>query len=743
MIPDASREKIIEVLNKFDSELRNLPEWQDWDQVHTQKWAIEYEGKLYPPKKIISLATGAPVGSFSGGPNSNNYLTERGFKIIPLENEVITIRDGLDTILDSYVDFRNSQPFGGRNSIIKSFNRVAEFLRKSDPVKKRSTLKVKFSCGQGNWARNPWIAFLDSRETKSTQRGVYVVILFKEDMNGLYLTFNQGVTDIISQYKRKEGYQVLIDKANTLRINCEFLKNSGFLLDNEVSLTDSLGLGKDYEISTIAHKFYSKGDLPDDQSFLSDLDSVLNAYDNYLEGRRVEAKPKESQKELCLLGTARDINNYIETLDKEISSKGALASWWSFIIQDEAQSILPKPFHLYINAGGGIFPIRLKVEDYVTEKGPDGIETPWPDITLEDEKGITRKSDKISNIFKTWLKVVGYERLNPPLKLSDFEPYEPLSNESNLLLPNSFGYVQLSSEQLPKQKYTIADALIDLFIEPEDFQGIINLFRNKKNLILQGPPGVGKTFFSKRLAYALIEKKAPERIQMVQFHQSYSYEDFIQGYRPSGVGFIRKNGVFHNFCTKAAEDPDNRYVFIIDEINRGNLSKVFGELMMLIENDKRGPDWAISLTYSDKSEDKFFVPDNLYLLGLMNTADRSLAMVDYALRRRFGFVDLKPGFETKAFKEFLLGNNTEIYLVEKIITKMKAVNKRIAEDTTNLGPGYCIGHSFFCNISPGSTPDKNWYHLIIKSEIEPLLKEYWFDDLSQAKSLVDDVLLAD
>jgi 5-methylcytosine-specific restriction protein B len=237
-----------------------------------------------------------------------------------------------------------------------------------------------------------------------------------------------------------------------------------------------------------------------------------------------------------------------------------------------------------------------------------------------------------------------------------------------------------------------------------------------------------------------MEEKAKDRLGMIQFHQSYSYEDFIQGYRPSGTGFRLKNGVFYEFCDTARDDPANSYVFVIDELNRGNLSKVFGEIMMLIESDKRGPDWAIPLTYSESSEDKFYIPENLYLIGLMNTADRSLAMVDYALRRRFVFADLAPGFETDQFKDYLEDLHTPVEFIEEIVAKMVHVNRVIAEDTANLGAGFCIGHSFFCATEKGVVPDWNWFERIIKTEIGPLLREYYFDDTKQADSLVEMLL---
>jgi 5-methylcytosine-specific restriction protein B len=200
--------------------------------------------------------------------------------------------------------------------------------------------------------------------------------------------------------------------------------------------------------------------------------------------------------------------------------------------------------------------------------------------------------------------------------------------------------------------YTLEDAVEDLFLDIESAERVLLVWRNKKNLILQGPPGVGKTFAARRLAFALTGTEAPERLGFIQFHQSYSYEDFIQGYRPTSMGFALRNGRFFNFCQRAKENPHDRHVFIIDEINRGNLSKIFGELMLLIEADKHGPDWKIPLAYSEASE-KFFVPDNVYILGLMNTADRSLAVVDYALRRRFGFFHLDPQFQSEKFRAHL------------------------------------------------------------------------------------------
>ena len=275
--------------------------------------------------------------------------------------------------------------------------------------------------------------------------------------------------------------------------------------------------------------------------------------------------------------------------------------------------------------------------------------------------------------------------------------------------------------------YTRQEALEDLFLSEADFDHIIDALERKKNVVLEGPPGVGKTFIAKRLAYRAIGYKVRERVRMIQFHQSYAYEDFIQGYRPREEGgFELRNGVFFSFCREASANPDDRYVFIIDEVNRGNLSKIFGELMMLVEADKRGPEYAVPLTYSPKAE-PFHVPANLYVIGMMNTADRSLAMVDYALRRRFAFHRLKPAFGTDQFSNFLNDAGVPEELVEKIVVRFLALNERIRADRRNLGPGFEIGHSFFCPGDDDRGFDESWYEAIVRREVEPLLREYWFD----------------
>lgn len=404
--------------------------------------------------------------------------------------------------------------------------------------------------------------------------------------------------------------------------------------------------------------------------------------------------------DLSQYGTKEDMQKAMkDKIDATKSHKnGAFATWQFLTVMKPGDIVFAKKgMHTLIGRG-------VVSSDYIYDtKDPE-----FPNI---------RKVNWTSN------KECNLPRQAAMKTLTDITAYTDYVKDLNSLYEETDGGDKPEYPSYSQEKF-----LKDVYMNKETYETLVELIRTKKNVILQGAPGVGKTFVAKRLAYSMIGNKNQDQVMMVQFHQSYSYEDFIEGFRPSSLnaGFEIKKGCFYNFCKKASEDLNNEYFFIIDEINRGNLSKIFGELFMLIESDKRGN--ALQLLYSDE---KFFVPANVYIIGMMNTADRSLAMLDYALRRRFAFFEMHPAFTNESFKDYKreLGSTKFNCLIECI----ENLNDVISNDDS-LGDGFCIGHSYFCELKDVS--DKKISN-IVEYEIIPLLKEYWFDEPEKVKNWSD------
>jgi GTPase subunit of restriction endonuclease len=343
---------------------------------------------------------------------------------------------------------------------------------------------------------------------------------------------------------------------------------------------------------------------------------------------------------------------------------------------------------------------------------------------------VERESDGQTIIFKKT------EGLKSGITLSEIKAVDELRNMQFLKNPQGSFYSLTADEydyikKLIREKnpvmpakavmeYTKKDFLNEVFLPEDDYDKLCALLLDKQNIILQGSPGVGKTFSAKRLAYSILGEKDDSKVQLVQFHQNYTYEDFVMGYKPKeDGGFYLRPGVFYNFCKRAQQHPDDKYFFIIDEINRGNLSKILGELMMLIEKDYRGE--TLVLPYN---QEEFSVPKNLYIIGMMNTADRSLAMMDYALRRRFSFFEMKPGFSTDGFNAYQDSLANEDF--NKLVSAIIDLNTVIESDDS-LGSGFCIGHSYLCN-KDKTDVNSDWLRRVVDFDIAPMLREYWFDN---------------
>nr|WP_269323949.1 AAA family ATPase [Lactobacillus delbrueckii] len=471
---------------------------------------------------------------------------------------------------------------------------------------------------------------------------------------------------------------------------------------------------------------------------LSDNQLLLDKYMYYLEWD-TEEEPNylyylcdkfgndfqwSAEKDSQLLVLASDICNYLAQHRNLTPTIGQKQYWWlnanpSFWNLSDLKVGEERYYTLYSESGHK----RRVFQHFLDAKVGDkiiGYES-YPSRNVVALMEISRASDGEAVFFKKieeFEHPVAYKDLRQCPELKDLEVFISPTGSLFKVTEDEFNFIMDKVREHNPVAYTKENFLSEVYMPEADYDRVSALLKYKKNIILQGAPGVGKTFAAKRLAYAMMGQKKDENIELIQFHQSYTYEDFMMGYKPTEQGFELRYGSFYRFCKRAAEHPDEPFFCIIDEINRGNLSKIFGELLMLLERDYRNQ--SITLAYTDEP---FAVPSNVYLIGMMNTADRSLSIIDYALRRRFSFFDMKPAFESTSFmqQQLIAGNVT----FDRLINRIEELNDEISRDLS-LGPGFCIGHSYFSN------PDGEWTHdelrLIVDYDILPMLREYWFDD---------------
>ncbi|WNM63367.1 MrcB family domain-containing protein [Candidatus Nitrospira neomarina] len=837
----------------------------------------------------------------------------------------MSIRNGVIKIANEYLEAK-TQPL--RAHPLAAFIRDAlpkEIGHAVNRTGDEQQLIVQGTKLPGNWASVPWIGIMDTRLTDSIQRGIYVVLLFAEDMRTVFFSLAMGVQNTSRR-----------TQASWLRqIPNDFPPPEGFATGPLPSGSlAAQGIGARYEQAVVYFKKYPRTELPDEIKLEADLLVICNLLRRIgdsgqyrianadeqpevisitIQGRDFQfsaddvehafAKTTEPQwkdrpgvepywhvivgdeskpvkavfrnlpgvsegfdftkdaaaraferlsfeiinikqdpmvGELCLLGTWTDVDEEDAVqVRAAIASKSAWASWWSFPIREEFHSKLQQPFYFYVNAGKQSFPFRMKVEQFQTSRGNEGMASPWPEITDAECVGKLRAGPKNSEVFKTWLYVTEFESLAPPLTLDSFDPALG-SKRTALLNQSAFGYAY--------RKNSVANELAQ---HPQ-----IPL-----NLILYGPPGTGKTHWMRQkfadytnepsdvdhetwiqelltnygwrpvIAASLAELKHPARVpeirdhpwvqaktkqrgrtaaavhatlwgylqehtpetvpavktsirrppfifskrgsgewelqpdwqeldeesaelarllqagpsgamepirryRVVTFHPSFSYEDFIRGIRPvattedGSTQFRIVDGVFKQICDEARANPSKRYALFIDEINRSNIAKVFGELITLIEPDKRAvfdakgrliKGMTVQLPGSegaDVAEPPFGVPANLDIFGTMNTADRSIALLDIALRRRFDFQEMEPNYTVL---DRLVGNVHLGALLRRLNDRLEYL----------LDRDHRIGHAYLIPVDSLANLRRAFSMQII-----PLLQEYFFDDMGRVAMIL-------
>ena len=641
-----------------------------------------------------------------------------------------SLRDLLGSILRTYQQARAELPFGGQNQISQLFRSFRDTLEASAPVVARDNLVVAASYGKGNWATIPWLSILDRRETTSTQRGVYVVYLFSEAGDGVYLALAQGVTEFDTLH-RKEAVRRLNERADEARGRILDLSDAGFDFSAGIDLRSKHAKARMYEASTIASKYYPLAEIPSDSALIADLGEVLHAYDVLVSSQA--KREAESSEKLALLGTWNAIRHEVDRVRRAIESDGAWASGWTFKLREEVRDELSKGFTLYINGGDRQVVARARVVELLCSPTSNGMANPWSELEGSGE-GSSRFNDSVNGGYKTWFKLDAIELIEP-FSADSLRLVEGLSTPKNLINQNAFGYVFErvvtpwevdDSRQFAGGQDGTPEPELDLDLSwlaaetllPENvLNGMIDSLRGSQpQLILAGPPGTSKTWVAQRLATYLTRGRK-SAVRVVQFHPSYTYEAFIEGLRPvpgrSGVSFEVTPGVVlqvvHDMRVSGhLNDPNYPYVIIMDEANRANLPRVMGELLYLMEYRDQG----ISLQLSKD----FKLPSNLIFIATMNTADRSVRSIDAAMRRRFDIFELGP--DTDVLKQYLEANNVE--RAQDLLDGLSRLNEHLGN---HLDRHHTIGHSFF--MRPDMSPvvlQEVW-----KRKLLPLIEEYYYD----------------
>jgi MoxR-like ATPase len=494
--------------------------------------------------------------------------------------------------------------------------------------------------------------------------------------------------------------------------------------------------------------FYNRGPALNQGAYLTpapaELVSILDDAYVQLTGRRVtelrsEAEPSPERPKAgrtLLVGAARESDKDAAIHAEQIETRGRAASWWSFPLVAEKERAIADWAYLFVYSGQPRKQLthRYHVAEYRTSMGDEGIECPWPDFVDAEFRGQTRAGPHKSEIFKTWFLVDSVEELDPPIELGELEKADGTPADPSALV-GGFGLWRLREAK----PWTALDELVEATnFTHRELKELESLLRQKRQIILEGPPGSGKTYIAELVGRYLtdnpLEGVHDERLVVIQFHQSYGYEDFVQGIRPetNDAGHLEyhvRDGIFKRLCDVAERNRDKEFVIIIDEINRGNISRVFGELLLLLEyRDKQA-----RLPYAKPDDSSFSIPPNIYLIGTMNTTDRSLAQIDYALRRRFYFYRLTPVENGRApvLERWLQKLDLPQDAMARVLQLFVNLNERVQRE---LGEHFQVGHSYFMDPDIGSDAGQRrvWDRAIM-----PLLEEYFYNRRDRATLLAE------
>jgi len=680
------------------------------DLGHATKWKIVY---MYNPELLLPIVSHEKLARIA---QLKFNLNVEGKTFWEIQQEVTR---QMPPDVDKYEFGKSLWEFDsniGLNEILENFITQidSEDLKFSHYPKDYSGLRLKVSFGKGNIAKVPWMAFL--KEGKSVKSGIYPVILYFRKQEMLVVAYGHGE-----------------EKPSSESWDIEALTITDWFNQQNLGVPDRYG-------DSLVYNIYQKQNFNID-NISDDINTLIDVYNNieiknesdgntiitprywlvktgidghewnYFQRKKMITIRYMNWPDLSEFKSKKEIEEKIPVYEQNWSgsNKNHLINLWGFSHEINVGDIIiaAKGTRTYLGYGVVTSPYYYYHKNYGARHR---INVDWKKVgewsIAKNETGFNIKTLLLMDQYEPW-------------------PQDVIKVMNGELILNS------------ELAYTKVDALSELFMEEARLDQILSILERKKNIVLQGPPGTGKTFIAKRLAFCAMGRKDNSKVDMVQFHQSFSYEDFIQGYRPTETGnFSLVDGVFYRFCKRAKNDPNNKYFFIIDEINRGNLSKIFGELMLLIEGDKRGEHYAVSLTYQSDDDEQFYVPSNVYVIGTMNTADRSLAVVDYALRRRFSFISIHPKFNNQ-FKNFM-SKYLDISFIDKISERLTTLNEEINSDV-HLGEGFLIGHSYFCSTENIESPEL-WYEEIVQFEIEPLLNEYWFDEPEKVRSSIERLL---